>query len=82
MDYEHIRCFSIHYIAKMGFVTQRILPGQWYGVSSIAHVLKRLNSTFRPLCDNFQVYVANDGNIFFEKIVKKMQKKIIFGKKT
>ena len=28
------------------------------------------------MCNNFQIYVANDGNIFFKKILAKMQKKI------
>mmetsp|Transcript_29561 Transcript_29561/g.45064 ORF Transcript_29561/g.45064 Transcript_29561/m.45064 type:complete len:141 (+) Transcript_29561:2634-3056(+) len=73
---KEVSCFSLPYVAKMGLITQGINPGTWYGVSSLSHVLRKLNSTFRPLSDSFQICVFNDGALFFEKIVKKMLKKV------
>ena len=60
----------------MALATHNILPGNWYGVGQIAHIMKKLNRTFRPMCDDFQICVSNEGNVWFEKIAGKMQKKI------
>ena len=52
------------------------MPGKWYGVGHIAHVMKKCNRLYRPMCDDFQIVVQNEGNVWFEKIAGKMQKKI------
>jgi len=51
------QAFSIHNIAKMALASQSIIPGNWYGVGQIAHILKKCNRLFRPMCDDFQVIV-------------------------
>jgi hypothetical protein len=74
--FRHIQSFSMPFISKMTLATLKTLPGNWLGVGQIAHILKRLNSMFRPLCDDFQICVLNDGNIWFSKVMRKMQKQI------
>lgn len=70
------QAFSIHKISKMGLAAMNMMPGNWYGVGQMAHVLKRTNRLLRPMCDDFQICVLNEGNVMFEKIAKKMQKDI------
>lgn len=77
MDY--FQAFSMKNFAKMVLATQNISPGTWLGVGAVAHTIKHLNRLFRPLCDDFQVAVLNDGNVFLEKIFNKMCKFIDVG---
>ena len=42
----------------------------------MSHILKKLNRLYRPLCDDFQVCILNDGMIWFKNIARKMQKVI------
>jgi cysteine protease ATG4 len=49
------------------------MPGDWYGPQAICCVLKKLNKEIRPL-PTFSMVVCNDGNVFFDKIQKKIDK--------
>lgn len=60
----------------MALASQDILPGTWLGVGQMSHILKKLNRLYRPLCDDFQVCILNDGMIWFQTIARKMQKVI------
>mmetsp|Transcript_3305 Transcript_3305/g.5487 ORF Transcript_3305/g.5487 Transcript_3305/m.5487 type:complete len:243 (+) Transcript_3305:207-935(+) len=60
----------------MALATLDVLPGTWLGVGQMSHILKQLNKLFRPLCDDFQVCVLNDGFVKYDKIIRKMQKEI------
>ena len=42
----------------------------------MSHILKKLNRTLRPVCDDFQICIQNEGNVWFQKIASKMQKNI------
>ena len=64
--------FGIHNIAKVGLEYKR-KPGDWYGPQAICNVLHQLNSTIKPVVD-FRIVVCNDGNIFYDKIHKKVAK--------
>lgn len=75
-EFKHLPAFSLNNVSKMALATLNILPGTWLGVGQVSHLLKRLNSLFRPLCDDFQVCVLNDGYLWFKKIAKKMKKVI------
>lgn len=67
-----LQAFRLNNISKMALATQNILPGTWLGVGQVAHILCHLNRLFRPLCDDFQICVLNDGNVLFERIARKM----------
>jgi len=60
----------------MALATQNVLPGNWFGVGAVSHLMCKLNRMFRPLCDDFQVCVMTDGFVIFEKISRKMRKEI------
>lgn len=77
-----MQAFRLNNISKMALATQNILPGTWFGVGQIAHILCHLNRLFRPLCDDFQICVLNDGNVLFERVARKMQKEIVIGYKS
>jgi cysteine protease ATG4 len=64
--------FGIHSIAKVG-LTYRRKPGDWYGPQAICNVLHELNKTAKPLSD-FSMVVCNDGNVFLDKIKKKIDR--------
>lgn len=42
-------------------------PGDWYGPQAISVVLNRLEKKYSPI-DNFKIFVAKGGNIFFDRI--------------
>jgi hypothetical protein len=65
--------FGIHSIAEVGTKYKKS-PGDWYGPQAISCVLKQLNKDNRPI-NNFSMVVCNDGNIFFDKIKKKIENK-------
>lgn len=49
----------------MALASQDILPETWLGVGQMSHILKKLNRLLRPLCDDFQICIQNEGNIWF-----------------
>ena len=63
--------FSIHNIAYEGKKIGR-LPGDWYGPQAISIVLKRLTKIYEPY-KNFRMVVANEGNIYLDKIYNKSE---------
>ena len=60
----------------MAVVTQSQMPGTWFGVGAVSHLFCKLNRLFRPLCDNFQICVQNNGFVHLKKIAAKMRKEI------
>ena len=72
IESQHVSPFGIHSIAKVG-VTYRRKPGDWYGPQAICNVLHEINKTMKPLT-NFSMVVCNDGNVFLDKIAKKINK--------
>ena len=69
---ENVSPFGIHSIAKTGHSYRR-KPGDWYGPQAICNVLHEINKTIKPL-PNFSMVVCNDGNVFLDKIEKKINK--------
>ena len=72
IESQHVSPFGIHSIAQVG-VTYRRKPGDWYGPQAICNVLHEINKTMKPLT-NFSMVVCNDGNVFLDKIAKKINK--------
>ena len=64
--------FGIHSIARVGLSYKR-KPGDWYGPQAISNVLHDLNKQYKPV-DNFKMLVCYDGNVFLDKIGKKISK--------
>lgn len=72
IDQEDGSTFGVHSIATAGHNFKR-KPGDWYGPQAICNVLHQLNKTARPISD-FSIVVCNDGNVFLDKIHKKVLK--------
>lgn len=64
--------FGIHMIAEVGTQFKK-QPGDWYGPQAISCVLRQLNKEHKPF-PKFSMVVCTDGNIFFDKIEKKIDK--------
>ena len=62
---QPLQAFKIHNISKMALATQSQMPGTWFGVGAASHLFCKLNRLFRPLCDNFQICVQNNGFVHF-----------------
>lgn len=62
--------FGIHSIARVG-ITHRRKPGDWYGPQAICNVLHELNKVRKPM-PGFSMVVCNDGNVFLDRIEKKI----------
>jgi len=72
IESDHVSPFGIHGISRVG-LTYRRKPGDWYGPQAICNVLHEINKVRKPL-PNFSMVVCNDGNVFLDKIQKKIQK--------
>ena len=72
IESEYVSPFGIHSIAREGLKLRR-KPGDWYGPQAICNVLHELNKTRKPL-PNFSMVVCNDGNVFLDKILHKIDK--------
>jgi cysteine protease ATG4 len=64
--------FGIHSICEEGLKLNK-LPGEWYGPQSIMHALHGINKSLKPV-SRFKMVVCDDGNIFLDKIQKKINK--------
>ena len=69
---EDVCPFGIQNIARVGLEFKR-KPGDWYGPQAICNVLHQLNKSIKPITD-FRIVVCTDGNIFLNKIQKKIAK--------
>lgn len=49
-------------------LAHRKLPGEWYGPSAISVMIKDLNKLYQP-CEDFQLCLFHDGNIYLDKIL-------------
>ena len=72
IESDYVSPFGIHSIAREGLKLRR-KPGDWYGPQAICNVLHELNKTRKPL-PNFSMVVCNDGNVFLDKILHKIEK--------
>ena len=72
IESQHVSPFGIHSIAQVG-LSYRRKPGDWFGPQAICNVLSELNKQTKPLT-NFSMVVCNDGNVFLDKISKKIAK--------
>ena len=61
--------FGIHRISQVG-ITLGKKPGEWYGPQTVLHSLKGV-SKMEPI-KKFRIAVCSDGNIFLDKIFKKI----------
>jgi len=72
IENKHVSPFAIHSIAQVGHSYRR-KPGDWYGPQAICNVLHQINKEMKPIT-NFSMVVCNDGNVFLDKISKKIIK--------
>lgn len=63
--------FGIHRISQIG-ITLGKKPGEWYGPQTVLHSLKGASKV--ETYKNFRIAVCSDGNIFLDKIFKKISK--------
>lgn len=64
--------FSIHNICQEGISLGK-KPGEWYGPQTTLNALTQLNKRLRPF-PKFKILTCHDGNIFFDKIERKIKK--------
>jgi cysteine protease ATG4 len=72
IDDERRAPFGIHSIARVGLSHKR-KPGDWYGPQAISNVLHELNKFNKPF-EDFKMVVCYDGNVFLDRIGKKISK--------
>jgi cysteine protease ATG4 len=59
--------YSIHAIAKAGERYGKSI-GEWFGPSTISHVLRELVAAHKP--SNLSVYVSDDGAVYMDKVTE------------
>lgn len=72
----NIAPYSIQKIAVSAFNEFKHKPGEWYNPSNINFVLEKLHNTRRVSgAENLEILISNDGMIFLDKILEKLQYK-------
>ena len=64
--------FGIQSICQEGLKLNK-RPGEWYGPQSIMCALHGINKNLKPV-PRFKMVVCDDGNIFLDRITKKLLK--------